>query len=406
VLVSAFVSDSAKMVTFEMLNFCQLYGDLSTRQIVTRDVQKIVEFVPALADTFVANLWTYLEDCGKQMELYKQAAMSDFKNFAADDGDEKNTASGSKLSVPFVAPQSYLIAALTACLIGIVNASEATVARSLLAASHPFVSGSRSKSALLWKSWGLPVTSKTADAIAAVIDAASVSSVNSTRFAAQTALFILHSAATNDADAQVINKVVTRSIHRLRCSQIQTMSANDVLIFMDPESAIAELLKNSASTSASAVEVQVTNADRKKTAPRSSRRGQFGADVLEDEDWAERLKKEKVDKLTQSKTAENTTAHEKAIQYIAAARSVIKSDVDSVSFSLELLHAVAQISVAASRWAICQIFETQTMQVLLRSPLSQDAACKALYSLTEHALEPELKGFARCSFYFKKSLCL
>jgi hypothetical protein len=321
--------------------------------------------------------------------------MINFKN-SPEDGEDKSV-SILKHRAPFVAPPSYLADALRSCFSGSMEVSETTVAHSLLIAGHPFVTGSRSNSAQLWKSLTLRVTTETVDTIVAVIDAASISSVSTTRLAAHTALFALFTVAANDTAQEVINKSVTNSVHRLRCSQIQNMSANDVLVFMDPDSVVTELmLKSSASETTSTVDLQVTNADRKKTAPRSSRRGQFGADVIEDEDWAERLKKEKVDKLAQLRSAENVTTFEKVTQDVAAARLVVKSEVDLVYFSLELLRAVAEISVSASRWAICQVFEAETMQTLLRSPLSEEAACKTLYALTARALEPGLKEFARC----------
>jgi hypothetical protein len=36
-------------------------------------------------------------------------------------------------------------------------------------------------------------------------------------------------------------------------------------------------------------EIKVTNADRKKSSARGTRRGQFGSDFTEDEEWAEQV---------------------------------------------------------------------------------------------------------------------
>lgn len=51
-------------------------------------------------------------------------------------------------------------------------------------------------------------------------------------------------------------------------------------------------------------EVEITNADRKKTSNRSSRKGTFGSDFVEDEDWAARVKQEKMQKLLDAKKEE------------------------------------------------------------------------------------------------------
>jgi hypothetical protein len=66
-------------------------------------------------------------------------------------------------------------------------------------------------------------------------------------------------------------------------------------VYLDPASAIAARV---ALTEVHSDEVKVTNADRKKEGPRSTRRGQFGsADGSEESEWAERVRLEKVKKL-------------------------------------------------------------------------------------------------------------
>jgi hypothetical protein len=177
---------------------------------------------------------------------------------------------------------------------------------------------------------------------------------------------------------------------------LHNLSAAEILVFTDPDSAVADIVLKTGGTSISMVDVQLTNADRKKTAPRSSRRGQFGADLADDEDWAERLKKEKTDKLLLSKNVESASIHDKATQEVAAARLILKGKVDMVIFSLNMLEALADNEdQSLCRGALCQLFEARAVLSLIRSPLAQDAVCQTLFSLVNHALEPQLKGLAR-----------
>lgn len=61
-------------------------------------------------------------------------------------------------------------------------------------------------------------------------------------------------------------------------------SEEEVAVYLDPN-----YLVNKAIKVVSAGEIKVTNADRKKSSARGTRRGQFGADFTEDEEWAEQV---------------------------------------------------------------------------------------------------------------------
>ena len=76
-------------------------------------------------------------------------------------------------------------------------------------------------------------------------------------------------------------------------SQLSNLSVEDMRLFKDPAGAIAEAMS---AVQSKTVDVKITNADRKKTESRSARKGGFGADLAEDEDWVDRVKSEKLRK--------------------------------------------------------------------------------------------------------------
>ena len=80
----------------------------------------------------------------------------------------------------------------------------------------------------------------------------------------------------------------------------RTLSEKDIDIYLNPN-----LILNSISNiTIDEKDIEITNADRKKTTSRSNRKGNFGADFVEDEDWAARVKQEKMQKLLDAKKEE------------------------------------------------------------------------------------------------------
>jgi HEAT repeat protein len=80
--------------------------------------------------------------------------------------------------------------------------------------------------------------------------------------------------------------------------QLIALTPDEVNGFLNPQAALDAAV---ASVTELAVDLRITNADRKKDGPRSARRGNFGADFVEDEDWAERVKADKLKKAQQQK---------------------------------------------------------------------------------------------------------
>jgi hypothetical protein len=120
--------------------------------------------------------------------------------------------------------------------------------------------------------------------------------------------------------------------------------------------------------------------DRKKTSSRSTRKGQFGADLAEDEDWVERLKQvgfvqkqcmygtlhrstcmciqEKASKLTQSAAG---SAEDEIRSSIYTRQADVKQLLDKVLFSLELFG----IFLFSDRKILSQVIITTITLLLL-----------------------------------------
>lgn len=89
-----------------------------------------------------------------------------------------------------------------------------------------------------------------------------------------------------DASSEGTGKLLT---------SIRAITSEDLLCFYSPQQYTQQKLSTTQSKlSQTEAEIKVTNADRKKAA---SSRGSYGADLGEDDEWVERIKKEKAAKL-------------------------------------------------------------------------------------------------------------
>ena len=108
------------------------------------------------------------------------------------------------------------------------------------------------------------------------------------RLAAQYAisLLLLHFPLTLSQKI-VLQTVFPGLVTALESCDLTHLSADDLYKYHHPEAAIAAAL---ARTEVKEEEIKITNADRKKDGSRGARRGQFGGDSNEDDEWAERIR--------------------------------------------------------------------------------------------------------------------
>ena len=85
---------------------------------------------------------------------------------------------------------------------------------------------------------------------------------------------------------------VNFAIQQIPVEELFRLSEEDLSVYANPTEHIASAIRaRNESINESLNSIKITNADRKKSGPISARKGQFGTDLADDEDWVERLKK-------------------------------------------------------------------------------------------------------------------
>jgi hypothetical protein len=113
------------------------------------------------------------------------------------------------------------------------------------------------------------------------------------------------STITSSSTTIIITHIIPQLSYELNrlILEFYQLTSHDLFVYTDKNNAIQLAINEKlASSTINTTDITITNADRKKSTPRSARRGNFGADnPVEDDDWAERVKQEKALKLQQSK---------------------------------------------------------------------------------------------------------
>ena len=321
-----------------------------------------------------------------------------------------------------------------------------------IVAAHPFVSGSSKKAAQVWQHvcanvlalFGLSSTidleeeeegTAAADKLAASMEAVTiteaelsssqiipqllailtetaVSTVGADRQAAHNFLYLLSDPSQllyadkrsidcviPQFDASLMNEhVLPALLPLLDTTAVDALSSADLRAYANPTAAIASIIAQlqQESDAARAAEAVVTNADRKKTAPRSARRGNFGADsaVIEDEDWAERVRAEKALALQKARS-EGGVEYEEVKQRVLAQQAAAARVVDRVLHALSMWEALTSVNVSTARLGMVMLLDTGRLSALLRSTVVGDAAHSMLLKLAEHVVELDCSSYTR-----------
>lgn len=140
-------------------------------------------------------------------------------------------------------------------------------------------------------------------------------------------------------------------VNALSNPELAVISPDDALKYNDPAAARTKAL-NAVSTNISEDDIKITNADRKKEGGKNARRGQFGGDLGEDEDWAERVKQEKLKKLGENRERGQAEALVTIDREIAEVRARVGAVLGSAQYALqdivELVRRFAAKHVAKS----------------------------------------------------------
>lgn len=237
------------------------------------------------------------------------------------------------------------------------NAPTAQIAAMiLLACAHPLVCESRIAAAMMWSrltsslagGGGLLETDEFRTTICKkLVTTAMCGSSRLTRQSAHTALFILSTSAGSSGSECVLLKVVPSLKEKLLGCGICAVSDDEIDKYLNPLAAIAA--ESAAATDISVAEIRITNADRKKDSGRSRRTGAFGSDFVEDEDWAEKVKKEKAQKVALTKSTEQAGGTSAKLKELEEMRVRVKSVVDTATFALEAYHSVTSFSLQTEK---------------------------------------------------------
>lgn len=304
---------------------------------------------------------------------------------------------------------------------GAIMPSMQVVSMVLLACSHPLVCESRVWASRMWLSLTSPLASPVAQMFddeegrvttsKRVVAAAMSASAQLTRQSAHTALFILSTAAGPSARTCVLQHVLPSLQEQIALCGVSAVSEEDTDKFLNPLAAIAAA---SVATETAEADIRITNADRKKDSGRSRRTGAFGGDFVEDEDWAEKVKKEKAQKLALSKNAGQADGNSAKLKELEELQVRVQAIVDTATHALEAYHSLTTFSVqpsnftapvlseeamdtmeglsdvklrAVTRSSVCQMLPV--LLSLLRSPLAANVAFLCVLGLCR-SIESEI----------------
>ena len=287
--------------------------------------------------------------------------------------------------------------------------SAQVVAMMLLACAHPLVCESRTAASMMWcrltssldgggggGGGELLEAEEFRTAICKkVVSAAMSSSARLTRQSAHTALFILSTSAGKSGSACVLYKVLPSLKEKLLGCGISAVSDEEIDKYLNPLAAIAA--ESAAAADVSVAEIRITNADRKKDSGRSRRTGAFGSDFVEDEDWAEKVKKEKAQKVALAKNAEQTGGTSAKLKELEEMQVRVKSVVDAATFALEAYHSITCFAVQEEKSADKQQSESS----------SPDEKLRAVTRSSTSSMLPVLIPLMRCALVSENAfLCV
>jgi hypothetical protein len=179
---------------------------------------------------------------------------------------------------------------------------------------------------------------------------------------------------------------------------IAAVDPEEARLILDPEGAIRDATQAAAASVKG--EVKVTNADRKKAAPRKERRGLFGADAGDDMDFAEKVKAEKNAAQIEAANNAEKEALESIRDKIATQGKAVSDLQNQVCGLLSAYSALIQGSLAVSDIA-CEIAAdlVPVLVPLLAAPLVANEAMELAKLLASASLEhPLSRVFDDCCY--------
>ena len=181
----------------------------------------------------------------------------------------------------------------------------------------------------------------------------------------------------------MLKQIVPQLRELLISSGVTSVSDDETDKYLNP---LAAITAATAAIDISEADIKITNADRKKDSGRSRRGGAFGGDFVEDEDWAEKIKKEKAQKLASTKTAGQEGGTSAKLKELEDLRVKVQGIVDIASYALEAYHSLTIFSLAPSK-----------------KTLSSDLKVRGVARSSVSLMLPELLSLMRCRLVSDKA---
>jgi hypothetical protein len=191
-----------------------------------------------------------------------------------------------------------------------------------------------------------------------------------------------------------LKQYATQILQSLNHDTIFNLTEEDKKIFYFPDLVIEEAM-NEIRQKIQSEASEITNADRKKAAPRSSRKGTFGSDVVEDEEWAEKVRKEKAAKMMQ---ATESTELEAIKQRVYGKKNALQQIIEAVKYSFEAIKNTSLLSEEQCRYVMTEIISSKWVWQYFGVELVDDFARSCLQFPLQHILENALKPLAWLGF--------
>lgn len=370
-----------------------LHREVSVRKVVAIDTSVAISGSPAAAVYFVGCLWEFVCKLGAARDAVKAPTLHEMRAGRGSEDSDSAAASGATGSSGATngMPPSRISETLYHCAKGSANQSSIFPA-ALLVACHPATSPSiaccrRVANAVVKGLGGVEAvvesfrhsSAKNAlfdPIVQALLHRTSVS----VRLSGQRALVVLGTSLGHSGEELARELLSGKLLMGLSPDHLQALSPQDLAIYADPAGAMTESSKE---------EIKITNADKKKVGGRSTRKGAGFGGGIDEEDWAEQLKREKAKKLGLGDAAD--AAEQKKRQMVEETVSRVEEALSGYRYSLEALQTVYahDLSLALS----CGPDLILGVVALLAFPLVAEDALRCLLCLASS--EPCISPLAR-----------
>jgi hypothetical protein len=380
----------------DLLLFCTHFPGRLVLDQIKPWVVEIVETVENASFDLLFELMRTLSDASSDRERKESEVKKNFKSLPT---EESTINSRDQLHFAYV-PPSRLRDAVSLFLTQ--SSPARNVVQVLLLAAHPYLSPSYSRSSTNMKLFFNRMNLSLDNVREILSSDGTLGDFLSQLFSSDSSasrhcvlgvlLLLFYVVGFQDLAVSELSKIMTAC---LQTDEISNFSEEEISVFLDPT-----LLTSRVSKALSVDDIKITNADRKKSSARGTRRGQFGADFIEDDDWAEQVKREKAKKILEAKI-ENSPEIEEA----RAKTAQIIAKVDSANVSslkaIKVINFLADPSVGnigdphdtlLSR--TCHLIIPQLI-LLIRYPLLRDEVNRCLDRVVFVLVDDEMKRFAQ-----------